>query len=345
MDHVRVHYNSAQPAQLNALAYAQGSDIHLAPGQERHLPHEAWHVVQQAQGRVLPTLQLNDGVQVNDDAGLEREADVMGTKALEQEYRADETHRSISLPIEAPQLIEGDTTNCLDVKVANNDSVPLANGRDSAQRGGTEAQRIADQRPEAALQLQLQAWGDVRGVGGKKQNLNLSFAHEIVSQSTQAKSVVQRVLPDEDLPEWAALDETDLDGLTTEDRQQIAAYKKQQNDWKKALASRQQGTSCVSWNYGGETYHINLGTETYHVTKEANPRVHYFFNGFGDNITDAQATAKEGHGAKNKTKTVFTKLPKDVQFFIKKNFESLLPTPKATSKPTPKATSKPTSKR
>ncbi|MFN7896939.1 MAG: DUF4157 domain-containing protein, partial [Cyanobacteriota bacterium] len=43
MDHVRVHYNSSQPAQLNALAYAQGSDIHLAPGQERHLPHEAWH--------------------------------------------------------------------------------------------------------------------------------------------------------------------------------------------------------------------------------------------------------------------------------------------------------------
>ena len=30
----------------DALAYAQGSDIHLAPGQEQHLPHEAWHVVQ-----------------------------------------------------------------------------------------------------------------------------------------------------------------------------------------------------------------------------------------------------------------------------------------------------------
>ena len=82
MDHVRVHYNSSQPAQLNALAYAQGSDIHLAPGQERHLPHEAWHVVQQAQGRVRPTMQMKGGVAVNDDAGLEREADVMGAKAL-----------------------------------------------------------------------------------------------------------------------------------------------------------------------------------------------------------------------------------------------------------------------
>jgi hypothetical protein len=83
LDNVRVYYNSAQPAQLNALATAQGSDIHLAPGQEQHLPHEAWHVVQQAQGRVRPTLQLKDGVPVNDDAGLEREADVMGGKAMQ----------------------------------------------------------------------------------------------------------------------------------------------------------------------------------------------------------------------------------------------------------------------
>lgn len=58
MDNVKVHYNSAKPAQLNAHAYAQGTDIHLAPGQEKHLPHEAWHVVQQAQGRVKPTMQM-----------------------------------------------------------------------------------------------------------------------------------------------------------------------------------------------------------------------------------------------------------------------------------------------
>lgn len=80
MDDVRVHYNSAQPAQLQALAYAQGSDIHLAPGQERHLPHEAWHVVQQKQGRVRPRVQLK-GEQIDDDPGLEREADVMGMRA------------------------------------------------------------------------------------------------------------------------------------------------------------------------------------------------------------------------------------------------------------------------
>lgn len=82
MDHVKVHYNSAQPAQLNAHAYAQGSDIHVAPGQEQHLPHEAWHVVQQAQGRVQPTMQMKSGVPVNNDVGLEAEADVMGGKAV-----------------------------------------------------------------------------------------------------------------------------------------------------------------------------------------------------------------------------------------------------------------------
>ncbi len=83
MDHVRVHYNSAKPAQLNAHAYAQGSDIHVAPGQAHHVPHEAWHVVQQAKGRVRPTLQMAQGVAVNDDRHLEREADVMGARAVQ----------------------------------------------------------------------------------------------------------------------------------------------------------------------------------------------------------------------------------------------------------------------
>ncbi|MGY6633397.1 MAG: eCIS core domain-containing protein [Alkalilacustris sp.] len=80
LDDVRVHYNSSEPAKVQAHAYAQGTDIHLGPGQERHLPHEAWHVVQQAQGRV-PTTGEVAGQPVNDDAGLEREADVMGAKA------------------------------------------------------------------------------------------------------------------------------------------------------------------------------------------------------------------------------------------------------------------------
>ncbi len=92
MDDVRVHYNSPKPPQLQALAYTQGTEIHIAPGQEQYLPHEAWHVVQQMQGRVKPTLQAK-GVPINDDAGLEKEADVMGAKAFES--KQDQTAKVI----------------------------------------------------------------------------------------------------------------------------------------------------------------------------------------------------------------------------------------------------------
>ncbi|WP_293125682.1 DUF4157 domain-containing protein [Okeania sp. SIO1I7] len=83
MDDVKVHYNSEKPSQLQAHAYAQGTDIHVAPGQEKHLPHEAWHVVQQKQGRVKPTMQMKGKVNINDDAGLETEADIMGQKSFQ----------------------------------------------------------------------------------------------------------------------------------------------------------------------------------------------------------------------------------------------------------------------
>lgn len=82
MNDIKVHYNSNKPAQLNAHAYAQGTDIHVATGQEKHLAHEAWHVVQQKQGRVRPTLQMKGQVNINDNPALEREADIMGAKAL-----------------------------------------------------------------------------------------------------------------------------------------------------------------------------------------------------------------------------------------------------------------------
>lgn len=76
---VRVRYNSNRPAQLGALAYTKGREIELAPGEQRQLPHEAWHVVQQAEGRVDPTHRA-EGHAINDHAELEQEADAMGAK-------------------------------------------------------------------------------------------------------------------------------------------------------------------------------------------------------------------------------------------------------------------------
>lgn len=81
LDNVKVHYNSSLPQTVQAHAFAQGTDIHLAAGQERHLPHELGHVVQQAQGRVTATTSIN-GMAVNDSPHLEAEATQLGEAAL-----------------------------------------------------------------------------------------------------------------------------------------------------------------------------------------------------------------------------------------------------------------------
>jgi len=94
LDHVRVHYNSAKPAAVQAHAYAQGSDIHLASGQEKHLPHELGHVVQQAQGRVVATTSTA-GMAVNDSPALEHEADELGASALRGGYDANLNAQSV----------------------------------------------------------------------------------------------------------------------------------------------------------------------------------------------------------------------------------------------------------
>ncbi len=80
LDDVKVHYNASEPAKYQALAYTRGTDIHVAPGQERHLAHEAWHVVQQKEGRVGPTARVN-GAHVNAEKSLESEADAFGSLA------------------------------------------------------------------------------------------------------------------------------------------------------------------------------------------------------------------------------------------------------------------------
>lgn len=79
-DDVRVHYNSDKPARIGALAYTQGNQVHVGPGQERHLKHELGHVVQQKQGIVRPTTWIN-GLPVNDSPLLEKDATAGGCKS------------------------------------------------------------------------------------------------------------------------------------------------------------------------------------------------------------------------------------------------------------------------
>ncbi|NEO76748.1 MAG: DUF4157 domain-containing protein [Moorea sp. SIO4G3] len=91
---VRVNYNSPKPAQLNAHAYTQGQTIEVAPGQEQHVPHEAWHVVQQMQGRVKPTMKVK-GVRVNNEKDLEKEADILGKRAIQRSSRKRGLHAEL----------------------------------------------------------------------------------------------------------------------------------------------------------------------------------------------------------------------------------------------------------
>ena len=101
MSDVNVHYNSDKPQKMGALAYAQGTNIHVGKGQEKHLPHEAWHVVQQKQGRVKPTIQKKGNIPVNDDTSLEKEADLMGDEANELgDQVSDDTPLATKNPIQ-----------------------------------------------------------------------------------------------------------------------------------------------------------------------------------------------------------------------------------------------------
>ena len=105
MSGVNINYNSDKPAQLNAHAYAQGNDIHIGPGQEKHLPHEAWHVAQQKQGRVEPTKQMKSKVNINDDPALEKEADIMGAKAEKIGNNSEESISQLQSQVDSSQQV------------------------------------------------------------------------------------------------------------------------------------------------------------------------------------------------------------------------------------------------
>lgn len=109
---VKVHYNSDEPKKIKALAYTQGSEVHIAPGQEKHLEHELQHVIQQKEGRVKPTGFVN-GMQINDNPSLEAEASVPIQRATDKNMKP----KDILLGSEAPvQMMEEEKESVFDVE-------------------------------------------------------------------------------------------------------------------------------------------------------------------------------------------------------------------------------------
>lgn len=90
---VRVHVGP-EAAQVGAIAYARGTDLHFQPGRydphsrsgQALLGHELAHVVQQAQGRV--SVPQGKGAPINADPALEAEADRMGERAARGDVAA-----------------------------------------------------------------------------------------------------------------------------------------------------------------------------------------------------------------------------------------------------------------
>lgn len=196
MDDVKVHYNSSKPSTLQAHAYAQGTEIHLAPGQEKHLPHETWHVVQQKQGRVQPTRQLKgkQPVAVNDDAGLEKEADAMGAKALGISPVSEGTTKQIAEPV---QRVVQRYKIQHKIKISDNDQYRIDQAR-------THQLQVAPgaQGPQPAHEFHIVGQTpdgyDIYEFNGVFQNDCLGFA-EYLSRGTYEKSPAFRAKGDKQL--------------------------------------------------------------------------------------------------------------------------------------------------
>ena len=177
MDDVKVHYNSAKPAQLNAHAYAQGTDIHIASGQEKHLPHEAWHVVQQKQGRVQPTTLMKAKVPINDDQGLEKEADVMGARALQMkpfslsDYMTEKSVQRKEVVQKAPK---SDAEARWDAHIDPEERQATSNDRDVLDdaKSATEEEKIQGNRLETIPEGNLISFGSRDKIDGDKNVLD-----------------------------------------------------------------------------------------------------------------------------------------------------------------------------
>lgn len=133
---VNIHTNSQQANSVGAHAFTQGNDVHFAPGQfnpgtqkgQELIGHELAHVVQQKEGRVQANTDVN-GVPVNDNKGLESEADKMGEMAAKGEVTQRKESTNSGTMTEAVQRKENTDTN---VSIQSGELTRLGEGSGAA---------------------------------------------------------------------------------------------------------------------------------------------------------------------------------------------------------------------
>lgn len=134
---VQIHTDSPAAGAIGAHAFTQGEEVHFAPGQydpgsqsgQALIGHELSHVVQQREGRVKAPMQAR-GLPVEDDPGLEHQADVEGERAAKGEAaRGEDSAPSVAGgalatgPVQAKKDVsaELDWENATEVRSLHND--------------------------------------------------------------------------------------------------------------------------------------------------------------------------------------------------------------------------------
>jgi hypothetical protein len=180
-------------SKVNALAYTQGNDIHFATGQynpeskqgQELLGHELTHVVQQQEGRVKPTIQKK-GVAVNDDKGLEKEADEMGKLAAQGEFAEVRGNGSGIQKKEIKDIPEADRKK-IQVSMDNNE-IEGINNRDYFDREiplteDITAKKLADSAEFAGVDPIIQP--------GIKRMLEMFLHHKLIPVNTSITKMIR----------------------------------------------------------------------------------------------------------------------------------------------------------
>lgn len=303
-------YEGPQAGSIGAHAFTMGSSIYFAPGQyspdtargQQLLGHELAHVLQQRSGRVRAP--QGGGMVVVNDHALEAEADRMG--AIAASFRPP-TQGRMAMPGRpsvqakpAPHMVHRDDQAFSKPGVK------------------TRSYNLTPVQAKAAATISLAPPARPR-------------TRQFPAQTIQRAAIVvpDPLFDEEELAEMANDEDHAklmLEGASAENKKHFATYLaglREKKKWAEVLATRKRGTECVSWDFDNVRYHINLRTATNHVTRESIPKVHYFFKGTGDAITDERPTPGEA-GAQAETKKMFSALPPAVQKFVKENYLLLL---------------------
>jgi LysM repeat protein len=120
---VNIHDNSTKAEDLGAKAFAQGKDVHFAPGEfqpnskqgQELIGHELTHVVQQKEGKVQGG-DVHGKDMVNQDVSLEKEADDAGKLASEGlSVEVNGLGSGVQMKDDKEEKQEVDTTEAKDV--------------------------------------------------------------------------------------------------------------------------------------------------------------------------------------------------------------------------------------